>query len=148
MMLAVHELEEIVIGDKTQWDISSDEKLKLGHNAIEMVLKDLLKKEEIKNLILEFDARETADAKFAHWCDKLECELQCKLYDLENCVDLTEQEKNNHVLRDPYVRELFQTKKTWSSMWLEFGRNKYGYDENFTEVSNYADAHDISKVLK
>ena len=49
-MIAVHELEEILIGDLTSWDISKEEKLIKGHEAIEMLLKDLLNKDEIKSL--------------------------------------------------------------------------------------------------
>ena len=48
-MLAVHELEEIVIGDLTMWDITPDEKLNMGHSAVQTILKDLLEKEEIEN---------------------------------------------------------------------------------------------------
>ena len=38
---------------------------------------------QIEELFLEFDAHETKEAKFAYMCDKLECDLQCKLYDQE-----------------------------------------------------------------
>lgn len=34
-MLAVHELEEIIIGDLTFWDISSEDKKIKGHEAVE-----------------------------------------------------------------------------------------------------------------
>ena len=42
MMLAVHELEEILIGDLTQFQISKAEKIIIGHKAVEDVLGDLL----------------------------------------------------------------------------------------------------------
>ena len=82
-MIAVHELEEILIGDLTCFQVSKEEKAKMGHEAVEKVLKNLSNKDEIKNLILEFDERKTNEAKFAYYCDKLECDLQCKLYDEE-----------------------------------------------------------------
>lgn len=40
-MLALHELEEIVIGDLTQFQISREEKARLGHEAVRDVLSPL-----------------------------------------------------------------------------------------------------------
>ncbi len=142
-MLAIHELEEIIIGDLTQWDIPADDKLNQGHNAVQLILKDLLQKEQVEQLILEFDARKTKEALFAYHCDKLECDIQSKLYDEEGCVDLTNQ-KNNPIFNNEYIQQLLNEKDSWSAMWLEFGRNKYNYDENFTEVSKYVENNDIS----
>ena len=50
-MLAVHELEEILIGDLTLFQISHEEKEKLGHEAIEEVLSSLADKDFIKSII-------------------------------------------------------------------------------------------------
>ena len=146
-MLAVHELEEIYIGDLTQFDISREEKEKLGREAVCKVLGDMMCSEEIANLILEFDERETNEAKFAYHCDKLECDLQSKLYDEEGCVDLNNQE-DNKTFYDTKVQELFKTEKTWSGMWLAFGQDKYGYDENFKAISNYAKTNKIGEYKK
>ena len=143
MMLAVHELEEIFIGDLTQFQITKEEKEKIGHEAIEKMLDGVIKKEEIIKLIYEFDERKTKEADFAYHCDKLECDLQCKLYDEECCVDLDHQEDNyTYAL----VEELVKKEKSWSGMWLTFGQNKYNYDEFFTEVSNYAKNNNISDL--
>ena len=87
-MLSVHELEEILIGDLTEWDVSKEYKMKEGHKAISMILGNLLSGKQIEELILEFDAKETKEALFAYHCDKLECVLHCRLYVEEGCVDL------------------------------------------------------------
>ena len=129
-MLAVHELEEIYIVDLTQFQVSKEEKEKIGHEAIEKVLSCLLDKEQIKMLILEFDERKTKEAVFAYQCDKLECDLQSKLYDEEGCVDLNSQE-GNETYNNPFVQQLLEEEKTWSGMWLSFGQKKYCYDKNF-----------------
>ena len=144
-MLAVHELEEIIIGDLTLFDISNEEKEKIGHEAIEQVLEDLMDKEKIRSLIIEFDERKTKEADFAYQCDKLECDLQAKLYDEEGCVDLNHQEGNKS-FKSEEVQELLKDSKSWSEMWLKFGQKKYGYDENFTKVSNYAKYNKINEV--
>jgi len=144
-MLAIHELEEIYIGDLTMYQVSKEEKEKLGHEAIQKVLKDLLNKDELLHLILEFDERKTPEARFAYWCDKLECDLQCKLYDEQYCVDLNNQEGND-TIKDEQVSQLLKTGQSWSSMWMSVGKSRYNYDENFMKVSNYAQNNNISDI--
>ncbi|MCI6265521.1 MAG: HD domain-containing protein [Erysipelotrichaceae bacterium] len=146
-MLAVHELEETKIGDLTQFQISKEEKKIIGHQAVTEILEGLLDGNQIKELILEFDERKTKEADFAYHCDKLECDLQSKLYDEEGCVDLNHQE-GNKTLEDETVKELLNSGMSWSEMWLDFGQKKYHYDENFTAVSNYAMKNKIRKFSK
>ena len=119
---------------------------KLGHQAISQILNGLIDKSKIENIILEFDERKTKEADFAYHCDKLECDLQCKLYDEEKCVDLTHQE-NNPTFSDSRVQKLLNSKNSWSEMWLNFGQDSYKYDKNFTDVSNYAINHNINTLL-
>ena len=111
--------------------------MKIGHDAVDKVLVNLASKDEIKSLILEFDERKTREALFAHYCDKLECDLQSKLYDEEKCVDINNQE-GNISFNDPKVQELLKKGMSWSEMWLTFGQNNYNYDKNFKAVSDYA----------
>ena len=140
-MLSVHELEEIIIGDLTIFQIDKEEKKKIGHEAVEKILGNLKNKKEIMDLVLEFDERETPEAKFAYQCDKLECDLQARLYDLSGCADLTLQ--NNNMLNNPKVHDLLGKGYSFSEMWIKFGQTNHPYDENFIKVSNYALEHDI-----
>ena len=145
-MLAIHELGETIIGDLTQFQISKNEKEKIEHEAVHNILKDLLDGKIIEELFLEFDERKTKEALFAYQCDKLECDLQCKLYDQEHCVDLNNQE-NNNTKENGRVKKLLETGESWSTMWLKFGQQTYPYDENFKAVSTYAINNDI-KISK
>lgn len=142
-MLAIHELGEAVIGDFTPFQIGRTEKEKREHEAMHQILSGLLNGNEIEKLFLEFDAHETAESRFAYQCDKLECDLQCRLYDEEGCVDL----KNggyDKMAKDPKVAKLLESGKSWSEMWMEYGQQSYPYDQNFREVSSYAMTHKIS----
>ena len=143
-MLAVHELGETVIGDLTQFQISKEDKEKIEHEAVHKILLDLLDGEQIEKLFLEFDSHSTKEAMFAYQCDKLECDLQSKLYDEEGCVDLNKQDGND-TMNNSIVKELLDSGCSWSSMWLQFGQKIYPYDENFRAVSNYALNNNISK---
>ena len=136
-MLAIHELGEIIIGDLTQFQITKDEKIKLEHKAVHDILDSLISGEEIEKLFLEFDEKKTPEAIFAYQCDKLECDLQCKLYDQENCVDFNKQENNNSFYH-PDVQKYYKEGLNWSEMWLKFGQERYNYDKNFKAVSDYA----------
>ena len=114
LMLAIHETEEIIIGDLTYLQIDEKEKQDIGHKAIQEVFKSLDIKDELINIILEFDQRKTKEAQFAYQCDKLECDLQCKLYS---------ESENNPSL---------------SNEWLNNDLNRIDYDNNFKEVLNYS----------
>lgn len=136
-MLAVHELGESLIGDLTQFEISKEEKEKMEHEAVGKILNGLLDGKQIEQLFLEFDSHNTKEAMFAYQCDKLECDLQSKLYDEEGCVDLKHQEGNT-TIENAKVQKLLKTGTSWSTMWMRFGQQVYPYDENFMAVSNYA----------
>lgn len=143
-MLAIHELGETVIGDLTQFQIDPKSKEKIEHEAVHNILKDILDGEKIEELFLEFDAHETKESKFAYQCDKLECDIQCKLYDEEGCVDLNKQQSNN-IMENKIVKKYLDKGYSWSSMWIKFSQEKYPYDENFKKVSNYVLEKKISK---
>ena len=107
--------------------ISKEEKMIEGHKAVTELLKNLLKGQKIKDLVFEFDAGLTKEAQFAYHCDKLECDLQCKLYDEEGLVEMDKQDN-----------------MSWSSMWLESDRFYYQDDANFMEVLDYAKENTLS----
>ncbi len=144
MMLAIHEIGETVIGDLTQFQISKEEKEKIEHAAVHNILSGLLNSSDIESLYLEFDERKTKEALFSYHCDKLECDLQAKLYGEDGCVDLTKQEDNKSFY-DANVQRLLEKEKTWEKMWLSFGQEKYGYDENFLAISNFAKDNEIER---
>lgn len=135
-MLAVHELGETIIGDLTQFQISKSEKEKIEHEAVHNILQGLLDGKIIEELFLEFDERKTKESLFAYQCDKLECDLQSKIYDLEGYVDLNNQDDNT-IMESKDVKELLENGNSFSDMWLKFSQRRYPYDDNFKSVSSY-----------
>ena len=99
-------------------------------------LKNIIGKEEILSLIDEFNERETKESKFAYHCDKLECNLQMKLYEQEGCLDINNQ-PNNPVLNYPEVRKVLDNQNSISNAWIEFDRSKYEDDSVFIEIINW-----------
>ena len=141
-MLAVHELEEIEIGDLAFYEITDTDKLIKGKAATEFILKDFLGKEEISSLLDEYNERKTEEARFAYHCDKLECNIQMKLYDQEGCFDLNNQ-PNNPILDNQDVRKALAGENSISNAWIEFDRDKYIDDPIFIEIINYLKENNI-----
>ena len=142
-MLAIHELEETIIGDLTFKDIGKEEKEKIGHEAVEKILNGLILGEEIKQIIYEFDERKTKEALFAYHCDKLECDLQCKLYDEAHYVDPKDQlESDKH--NPEAFRKILNGEITWSYSWMNHDRPLFKEDKNFEEVLDYAIENEIT----
>ena len=135
-MLAIHELGESVIGDITMFQMSSEEKEKIEHEAVHKILNGLIDGDKIEELFLEFDSHKTKESLFAFECDKLDADLQAKLYDEEGYVDLNKQDGNN-TMDHPLVKELLNNNNTFGEMWMKFSLEKYPYDDNFKEISNY-----------
>lgn len=143
MMIAIHELWETVIWDLTEFQISREEKERIEHEAVHKILKDLVDGDQLEKLFLEFDSHKTKEANFAYQCDKLECDLQCKLYDEEWCVDLNKQQSCN-AAENEKVQQLLKENKTRSDMWLQYDSENIPYDENFKSMINYAQQHKIN----
>lgn len=143
-MLAVHELEEIVIDDLTLFDITPEEKDKKGKEAVKKVLCNLSNSLDIEMLTIEFSEKKTPEALFAYYCDKLDCDIQAKLYDEEKCVDLNNQENNPYIGIDR-VSKLIKENKTWSEAWIESDRRIYSKDDNFLRVLEYIESNNLLK---
>ena len=143
-MLALHELEETIIGDLTHFQISKEDKEIIGHEAVEKICKGLLSGEAIKNLVFEFDEGLTPEAQFAFHCDKLEFDLQSKIYSDEGCVDVFDQD-DNPTSKNDKVQQLLKEKPEFGYMILKYGQERYDYDDNFRSVSDYALNHRLNK---
>ena len=135
-MLAIHELEEIEIGDLTFLETTREDKLINGRKATEFILEDFIGKQEILNILDEYNERKTDEAIFAYHCDKLECDIQIKLYDQEECFDLNNQ-TNNPIINIPSVKKVLDGENSISNAWIEFDRNKYEDDPIFIDIINW-----------
>lgn len=81
LMLALHEIEEIVNGDVTMFDTKRlATKQEDGKRAVEKVFENCVNKQQFLSIIAEFEECKTKEAKFAKACDKFEADLQAYLY--------------------------------------------------------------------
>lgn len=111
MTLAIHETEEIIIGDLTPFDNDYKNKKQKGEKAVQQIFKDLIAKEVFETLIQNFENKSTPEAVFAYKCDKLECDLQAKIYDemglikLENASDKIKNDERIKKLQEKGVKK-------------------------------------------
>lgn len=138
-MLVLHELGEVIIGDITPFDnITPEEKMKREHAAIKDVLGDLVKNEEYFALLLEFDAKKTREAVFAHLCDKLEADIQAKVYQDMGCQNPLNEQEKNVVFKSESIQQMLQDgAKTAFDIWYEWDKALFADDEKFSALLDY-----------
>ena len=138
-MLVLHEIGEVLIGDITPFDnITAEEKYKREHEAISEIVGDLVKKDELIDLLIEFDAHETINSKFAYLCDKLEADIQAKVYqDMGLQRSLSDQE-NNIVFRSEKIQEMIHNGAlTPFDLWYLWDKDKFEENEVFSKMLSY-----------
>ena len=142
-MLILHETEEILMPDFTiRWDITSEEKLKKGRVSVHKATKGLIKQKEIEQLLDEFNSRSTKEAKFCYLIDKIECDFQAKLYDLEKVMDYNKTRDDLDYYGDR-ATDIDTKSKTASDFWIEWDKPKYEDSEIFKNLIN--DIQNISE---
>lgn len=148
MMIVLHEIEEIEIGDLTPFDeITKEEKRKIGKKAVENILKNLNKKIKYIELIEEFEKMETKESIFAKMCDKLEADIQCKIYTEEKSLDINKKE-NEKLLKHKSVEELYQNgAKTIAELFIESDRSMLA-DTVFEKIADFIKENNILELKK
>lgn len=144
--LVLHEIGEVLIGDITPFDnVTPEEKQNIEHKAMLKVLGDLSNKEELYELLLEFDERKTKEAKFAYLCDKIEADIQAKVYQDMGFHRLLDDQKNNVVFNNSKVQELIDNgAQTAFDIWYSWDKDKYKDDPIFKELFNYVNDNDTN----
>ena len=138
-MLVIHELGEVLIGDITPFDnVSKEEKLRLEHEAIIKVIGNLVKKDELISLLFEFDERKTREAIFAYHCDKLEADLQSKVYQDMGYQNSLDNQENNVVFNNAKIQQWVQEGATSAfDIWYKWDKPLYKNDETFAKLLDY-----------
>lgn len=148
MMLVLHEIEEIKIGDLTPFDKQTkEERRTLGKQAVEEVLGILDKKVEYIELIEEFEEMQTKESLFAKMCDKLEADIQSKIYCEEGCMDIQKAE-NQYLLEDKRIQKLLEEgAKSISDLFVENDRPIFT-EKVFENIADYVKNNELLKLRK
>ena len=149
-MLVLHELGEVIIGDITPFDnITPEEKMKKEHEAMREVIGDLVMLEEFLSLLFEFDEKKTKEAIFAHHCDKLEADIQAKVYQDMGCQHPLDEQENNVVFKSNKVQQMVKDgAQTAFDIWYEWDKSLYYDDEDFARLLDYVRTINTQELLK
>lgn len=122
--LCIHEVGEILIGDITPFDnVTSKEKEQIEHQAVIKVMGNLNRNKMMTSLIFDFDKRQTSDMKFAYYCDKLEADIQAKIYQDMGCQRPLNEQENNVVLKSPKIQKMIEDgASTAFDIWYEWDK--------------------------
>lgn len=137
-MLTIHETGETLIGDITPFDgITPEKKKEIEHKAMRDALGNLKEKDSLLSLLFEFDEHETLESKYAFYCDKIEADLQSRIYlDKGLHHSLTDQ-KNNVVFNSSRIQQMIKDgAKDAFDIWYEWDKDIFADDKQFPEFSN------------
>lgn len=147
LMLALHETEENIISDITPYD--DEQKLKLkqeGEKAVIAIFKNFVAKDVYFKLIHDFDTLATPEAVFARKCDKLESDLQARLYSDGGYMDLKYADE---------IKELEQIKEyrkqgitDIADYFVLEDRKHFEEGDIFNKISHYIEGKSILKKKK
>lgn len=147
LMLVIHELEEIKIGDLTPFDkVTKEEKRKIGREAVCEILKHLTKGQEYIDLIDQFEEMQTKEARFCKMIDKLEADLQAKIYCEENRADITHL-NHKELLKDERIEKMMCAgNKTVADFFIE--ADKPIFSEEFLRIAEFVKNNDLYELDK
>lgn len=144
-MLVIHEIGEVLIGDITPFDnVTLEEKQEMEHKAMLNILGGLCKRDELFELLLEFDEHNTKEAKFAYLCDKLEADIQAKVYQDKGMQRSLDDQINNVVFKSKRVRDMVENGiDTAFDIWYEWDKSKFEDSPVFSGVLEYVKTHNM-----
>lgn len=130
-MLTIHELDEVLKPDFTlRSGITKEEKIKIGVESINIVASTLSSGDELISLVNEFNEGKTKEAKFCYLIDKMECDMQAKVYDLDGNF-LIEKAKEDLVYYGSSAKKIEKNAKTASDYWILYDKPKFKNDKIF-----------------
>lgn len=137
-LLAIHEAGETLIGDITPFDgITPNEKKEIEHKAMKDVIGNLSDKNKLLDLLFEFDEHSSKESIFAYFCDKIEADLQSKIYQDSGLQNSLEDQNNNCVFKSPKVQQMIKDgAQTAFDIWYNWDINIFKDNDIFPEFAN------------
>ncbi len=138
-VLTIHEIGEVKIGDITPYDgISKEEKENIEHQAMKEILGNLEKRDSMFASLLEFDKYADDTYAFARYCDKLEPDVQSRIYQDMGCHNSLSEQQNNVAFKSDKVKRILEGDvATAFDVWYEMDKTIYTNSPTFTKILNY-----------
>ena len=115
--------------------------------VLSKILKDLVKKEEYEILLDEFNSHITNESIFAYMCDKIECDIQMKLYEDLGCNDLNKEDLKP--LKNKKIQELIDNgSNTIADIFIEYDKELYKDNKVFLSILDYIKKNNLKDLLE
>lgn len=109
---------------------------------------NLSNKKEMLNKLFDFDDLKDSNDKFAYYCDKLEADIQAKVYQEGGYQHTLTDQENNVVFKSSKVQKIVEDgAKTAFDIWYEYDKPIYENDEIFSNILKYVRDNNIAMVL-
>ncbi len=143
-ILSIHELGATLIGDITPFDgVTLIQKKEIERKAIIDATGNLSDKKSLIELLFDFSEQFSNESKFAHFCDKIESDLQSKFYQDIGLYRSLDNQSNNCVFENPKVQQMVKNGAQMAfDIWYDWDINIYKYSYSFPEFA------DMLRVLK
>lgn len=136
-MLIIHETGETLIGDITPFDgVTDEQKKEIEHQAMTKAVGRLSYRDALLDMLFEFDEGKTDEARFAYFCDKLDADLQAKIYQDQKLQHSLNDQSDNVVFANEKAQKIKENgASTAFDIWYAFDHEIYKDDQKFPEFS-------------
>lgn len=102
------------------------------------VLGNLSSRESMYQDLLAFDEHSTQTFEFARYCDKIEADIQSRIYQDMGCHNPLTEQTNNVAFRSDKVKRIMEGDvKTPVDVWYEMDKDIYRRSDTFTKMLKY-----------
>ncbi len=136
-MLIIHETGETLIGDITPFDgVTDEQKKEIEHQAMTKAVGRLSHRDALLDMLFEFDEGRTDEAKFVYFSDKLDADLQAKIYQDQKLQQSLSDQSDNIVFANKEIQKIKENgASTAFDIWYSFDHEIYACNQQFPEFS-------------
>ena len=135
-MLVIHETGEIIKGDDTKWDMSDEERLVKENRDVISIMSRMPNGFELIKLLDEFNGHITLESEYAYLIDKIEYDMQVKMYEKEGKYDYNNL-PNNIVTNSSEIRSIIDHgAQGVFDVHYEYDKEKYNRIPVFRRILN------------
>ena len=137
-LLAIHEVGETLIGDITPFDgITPEQKKEMEHKAMIDAIGNLSDRRKLLDSLFDFDEQFSNESRLEHFLDKIEADLQSKIYQDSGLHHSLDDQSNNCVFGSSKVQQMLKDgAQTAFDIWYEWDKNIYKDSCDFPEFAN------------
>ena len=98
--------------------------------------------------MIEFDEHNTKESKFAYLCDKMEADIQAKIYQDMGCQHSLDDQENNVVFKSPKIGKMIEDgAQTAFDIWYLYDKDRYENNPIFKKTLEYVKNNNLNNII-